>query len=178
MSSMDDSGNIQEMGGKLLTALNVVLRSMRLYPEENEQVQQAIDDLQGQMGTLLASEGSFDLNISGDFFFLNEVRLRLDLSNFSTFGNLASVLASHGIGEVSVGPGVERDEWAPFVTLLLGDPDDDPFEGFFSGLSGSQVKHIDVQPEAEAAEPELVERDALAEAKGTYAKSSTMSHRW
>ena len=171
MSSMDDSVNIQEMGGKLLTALNVVLRSMRLYPEENVLVQQAIDDLHAQMGTLLASEEAFDLNISGDFFFLNEARLRLDLSNFSTFGNLASVLASHGIGEVSVGPGVELDEWAPFVTLLLGSPDDDPFEGFSSGLSESQVSHIDVRPGAEAAEPELIERDALAEAKGTYAQS-------
>ena len=97
MSTLDDTVNIQEVGGKLLTAINVVLRSMRLYPVENVQVQQAIDDLHAQMVTFLESEGAFDLSISGDFFFLNETRLRLDLSNFSTFGNLASVLTSHGI---------------------------------------------------------------------------------
>ena len=171
MSSRDDSGEIRELGGRLLTAINVVIRSMRLYPEENERVQQAIDDLHGQMGTLLETEGEFDLNISGDFFFLNEVRLRMDLSNFSTFGNLATVLASHGIGEVGVGPGVERHEWVPFVTLLIGSPADDPFEGFIDGLTQTKVNHIDVRPEAEAAEPELIERDALDEAKGTYAQS-------
>ena len=171
MSSIDHSDNIQEIGGSLLTAINVVLRSMRLYPEENEQVQQAIDDLHQQMGTLLETEGAFDLNISGDFFFLNEVRLRMDLSNFSTFGNVASVLATHEIGDVAVEPGVEREEWAPFVMLLLGSPGEDPFEGFMSNLSREKVKHIDVRPAAEAAEPELLERDALAEAKGTYAQS-------
>jgi HD-GYP domain-containing protein (c-di-GMP phosphodiesterase class II) len=163
MSSLDDTVNIQEVGGKLLTALYVAMRSMRLYPVENVQVQQLIDDLQGQVVALLKSEGAFDLNISGDFFFLNETRLRLDLSNFSTFGNLASVLASHGIGEVSVAPGVESEEWSPFLALLLGDPGDDPLPAFLDALSQTSAEHIDVRP--------LVERDALVEAKGTYAQS-------
>ena len=172
MTSIGETVNIQESGGKLLTAIYVVLRSMRLYPAENVQVQQAIDDLHAQMVTLLESEGAFDLNISGDFFFLNEARLRLDLSNFSTFGNLASVLTSHGIGEVVVVPGVDREEWVPFVTLLLENPKDDPFPAFVDRLSQTPVEHIDVQPPAESSHaPELIERDALAEAKGTYAQS-------
>ena len=171
MSSHEDTGNVQELGGRLLTAVYVVLRSMRLYPIENEQVQQAIDDLHAQMARLHASEGAFDLHISGNFFFLNEVRLRLDLSNFSTFGNLASVLGGHGIGQVEVMPGVKREEWAPFITLLLESPKDDPFPAFIDQLSQTPVEHIDVQPVAESAEPELVERDALAAAKGTYAQS-------
>ncbi len=171
MSTLGDTVNIQESGGKLLTAIYVVLRSMRLYPSENVRVQQAIDDLHAQMVTLLESEGAFDLNISGDFFFLNEARLRLDLSNFSTFGNLASVLTSHGIGGVVVVPGVEREEWAPFVALLLGSPKDDPLPAFIDGLSQTAAEHIDVRPLAESNEPELIERDALAESKGTYAQS-------
>ena len=69
MSSINDSDNIQEIGASLLTAVNVALRSLRLYPEENDFVQQAIDDLHQQMGALLATEGAFELNISGDFFF-------------------------------------------------------------------------------------------------------------
>ena len=171
MSTLDDTVNIQEVGGKLLTAIYVVLRSMRLYPVENVQVQQAIDDLHAQMVTLLESEGAFDLSISGDFFFLNETRLRLDLSNFSTFGNLASVLTNHGIGEVGVVPGVEPEEWAPFVALLLANPKDDPFPAFIDLLSQTPAEHIDVRPPGESQEPEPVERDSLTEAKGTYAQS-------
>ena len=171
MSSLDDTGDFQDRGGKLLTAIYVVLRSLRLYPVENVQVQQVIDDLHGQMVTLLEKEGEFDLNISGDFFFLNETRLRLDLSNFSTFGNLASVLTSHGIGEVGVASGIAREEWAPFMTLLLQNPTDDPLSDFMDGLNQTPVDHIEVRPPAEGHEPELVEMDALAEAKGTYAQS-------
>ena len=171
MSSPHDTVNIQDMGGKLLTAIYVVLRSMRLYPLKNVQVQQAIDDLHAQMVTFLDSEGAFELNMSGDFFFLNEARLRLDLSNFSTFGNLASVLTSHGIGEVVVVPGVDREEWGPFLALFLANPEDDPLPAFLDLLSQTPAEHIEVRPPAESQEPEMVERDALVEAKGTYAQS-------
>ncbi len=94
MSTLGDTVNIQESGGKLLTAIYVVLRSMRLYPVENVQVQQAIDDLHAQMVTLLESEGVFDLHLSGDFFFLNEARLRLDLrkERYSTLLNYLTVI--------------------------------------------------------------------------------------
>ena len=171
MSSLDDGDLVQDLGGTLLTGVHVVLRSMRLYPVENEQVQQAIDDLHTQMVTFLEGEGAFELHLAGDFFFLNELRLRLDLSNFSTFGNLAAVLKSHAIGEISVLPGVQREEWAPFAALLLRNPTEDPFPDFIDGLSQTPAKHIDVRLLAEAAEPELIERDALDEAKGTYAQS-------
>ncbi len=171
MSSLADTGNIQDIGGKLLTAIYVVLRSMRLYPVENVQVQQAIDDLHAQAVALLKSEGAFDLNISGDFFFLNETRLRLDLSNFSTFGNLASVLTGHGIGEIAVSAGVDREEWASFIILLLQNPTDDPFPDFLEGLNETPAEHIEVRPPAEVHEPEMVEKDSLTEAKGTYAQS-------
>jgi HD-GYP domain-containing protein (c-di-GMP phosphodiesterase class II) len=171
VSMSSNTPNIQDAGGKLLTALYVVLRSMRLYPVENIQVQQALDDLHGQMLGFLENEGAFDLHIAGDFFFLNEVRLRLDLSNFSTFGNLASVLAGHGIGEIGVARGVTRGEWAPFVTLLSLAPKDDSFSAFIELLNQSPVEHIDVRPATEAQEPELLELDALTEAKGTYAQS-------
>ena len=47
-----------------------------------------------------------ELRVVGDFFFLNETRLRLDLSNFSTFSSFAQSLAEHGIGAVDVASGL------------------------------------------------------------------------
>ncbi len=67
MSSLDDSGEVQDVGGKLLTGIHVIIRSMRLYPVENAQVQQSIDDLQERMVAFLEREGAFELHIAGDF---------------------------------------------------------------------------------------------------------------
>ena len=170
--SQTDTGIIQELGGRLLTAFYVALRSLKLYPVQNQQVQQAIDDLHAQMTEFFKHEGGFELQLVGDFFFVNETRLRLDLSPFSTFGSFSSALSRHGVGELAVDADVERSEWAPFISVILRDPSEtDPFEALVERLSKTPVEHIGVRPEVEAQEPELIERDAMVAAKGTYAQS-------
>ena len=168
---MSDQGTVQELGGRILTAIYVVRRSLELYPVENVQVQQAIQDLHSHMGALLEQEDGFELHIAGDFFFLNETRLRLDLSNFSTFDSLAAALTNHGIGQVSVAVGVKKEEWAPFVSLLQKTADEDAFDAFVERLAQTPAEHIAVGPIADSPEHEMLERDALAAAKGTYAQS-------
>ena len=118
------------------------------------------------------SEGTLELRVVGDFFFLNETRLRLDLSNFSTFGAFSTALAEHGIGAVEVYAGVGRGEWAPFVSLLLRKGDgEDPFDSFMQRLRGTPVQHIGLRPEHDVHEPEMDAEESLTAAKRTYAQS-------
>jgi HD-GYP domain-containing protein (c-di-GMP phosphodiesterase class II) len=166
-----ENTGLQEEGRKLLTAFFAALRALKLYPLENVTVQQAIDELHRQMASIVAREEGLELRVVGDFFFLNETRLRLDLSNFSTFGSFASALGEHEIGAVEVSAGIERDEWAPFVSLLIRKPDGDPFDAFVQRLGQTPAKHIRVRPEKDVHEPELEEEEALAAAKRTYAQS-------
>ncbi|MGD8322422.1 MAG: hypothetical protein PVJ02_18360, partial [Gemmatimonadota bacterium] len=81
--------NFQEEGRKVLTAFYGSLSALRLYPLENAAVQQALDELHGLVSRVVDAEGGAEVRVVGDFFFLNETRLRLDLSNFSTFGSFA-----------------------------------------------------------------------------------------
>lgn len=172
MNTFSDTGAVQEHGRKLLTAFYVTLRALKLYPLENVAVQQSIDELHALMNEVVEREGGLELRIVGDFFFLNETRLRLDLSNFSTFGSFATALGEHGIGEVEVLPGVERSEWAPFVSLLLKKPEEEePFGAFVDRLAKTPVQHIDVKPEHDVQEPETSTEEALTAAKRTYAQS-------
>ncbi|GMR13675.1 MAG: HD domain-containing protein [Gemmatimonadota bacterium] len=166
-----DRGVVQESGRKLLTAFYGAIQALKLYPLENDQVQQALDDLHNVTGAIVRQEGALELRIVGDFFFLNETRLRLDLSNFSTFGSFASALMEHGIGAVEIVAGVERQEWAPFVSLLTRKADASPFEDFTERLASTPVEHIDVRPEQEVVEPEMDTEEALTAAKRTYAQS-------
>ena len=171
MSQQVDSAVLQEEGRKLLTAFFATLRALKLYPLENVTVQQAIDELNRQMGDLVTREGGVELRVVGDFFFLNETRLRLDLSNFSTFGSFASALGEHEIGALEVAEGVTREEWAPFVSLLLRKQEEEPYDGFVARLAQTPVEHISVRPEQDIQEPELEEEEALTAAKRTYAQS-------
>jgi HD-GYP domain-containing protein (c-di-GMP phosphodiesterase class II) len=162
---------LREQGRQVLARLYTALRSLRFYPLENSTVQQAIDDLHGLISRFAMEDGAVELRIVGDFFFYNETRLRLDLSNYSTFGSFARTLTIHGLGAVEVLPGISRAEWAPFLSLLLKTPDEnDPFTGFMDRMADSPILHIQVLPANEVKEP-LIEEEVLHAAKRTYAQS-------
>jgi len=166
-----NSARIQEDGRMVLSRFYSALRALKLYPLENAAVQQALDELHDLISRLANEEGSVELRIVGDFFFYNEVRLRLDLSNYSTFGSFAKTVSGHGVGAVEILRGVDRAEWAPFLSLLVREPSEsDPFTGFMDRMAGAPVLHIQIVPSAEVEEPEL-EEETLHAAKRTYARS-------
>jgi HD-GYP domain-containing protein (c-di-GMP phosphodiesterase class II) len=163
---------LQDLGRRLLTGFYGALRALKLYPVENAAVQQSLNELHELMTSLLRVEGSVELRVVGDFFFLNETRLRLDFSNFSTFGSFAQALSEHGIGAVDVVHGLAREEWAPFLSLLLRKGGgEDPYEAFIQRMQGTPVRHISVRPEKDVHQPELEQEEAMAAAKRTYAQS-------
>ena len=110
---------LQEQGRRLLTVFHAALRALKFYPVENATVQQALNELQATIDGLLESENAVKLRLVGDFFFLNETRLRVGITSFSTFAGFSRALGEHRIGGVIVQNGVRREEWAPFLSLLL-----------------------------------------------------------
>ena len=77
-----DALNYQDLGRKLLTAIFGALSALRLYPIENEAVQSALTELHDLVDGIVKVDGSAEVRVVGDFFFLNETRLRLDLTIF------------------------------------------------------------------------------------------------
>ena len=165
------SSKTQEYGRRLLTTLYGALRALKIYPLENDTVQQALTELHQTAVAIIRIEEGLELRVVGEFFFLNETRLRLDLSNFATFGTFAQALQDHGVGSIEVFSAVDREEWAPFLSLLLRKPEgEDPHEGFMRRLAGTPVQHIEIAAQKDTPE-DLEEEEALAQAKRTYAQS-------
>jgi HD-GYP domain-containing protein (c-di-GMP phosphodiesterase class II) len=175
MSETIPQDSLQEDGRRLLTRLYAALRALKFYPIDNEAVQRAVTELQDEVTEQLVREGILDFRVMGDFFFLNETRLRLNLRNFSTFGFFAQALREHGIGGIEMEEGVRRDEWPPFLSLLLrAGGGADPYEAFQERLASTPVKSIHLRPEREIHQMEL-EDESLEGARRTYAFSVQMA---
>ncbi len=167
-----DGAFLQEYGRKVLTGFYAALRALKFYPVENTTVQQAIDELHGIITELVEIEGGVELKVVGDFFFLNETRLRLDLTNYSTFGSFSRALGEHEIGAVQVLEGMGREEWAPFLSVLLRNAEGDrPFESFLARLDGSPAHHVVLEKAKETLQTDLEAEESLAAAKRTYTQS-------
>ncbi|HEX7119030.1 MAG TPA: HD domain-containing phosphohydrolase [Longimicrobiales bacterium] len=163
---------LQGIGRELLGAAYAAAQSLKLYPLENATVQNALGELHRVVQRVLEREGAIELRLVGDFFFLNDARLRLDLSNYVTFSFLAGALSRHGIGAVEVEPGVAREEWAAFLSLLLREPaQEDPFERFLGRLAESPVRSIRVDGDRGGPGGRVDDDQARAAAMRTYVQS-------
>jgi hypothetical protein len=96
------------------------------------------------------------LRYVGDFCFVNDLRLRIDLTTYGTYGAVGRALARHGVGQLSAEPTPARTEWTALLSLLLSDPaPGDPFERFAQRVETAPIARLEVaevsQPRPEAA---------------------------
>jgi HD-GYP domain-containing protein (c-di-GMP phosphodiesterase class II) len=163
---------LQKAGRDLLFAIQASLRGLKLYPLENQTVQNALRELQAVADGILHSEEGISLKFVGELCFVNDLRLRIDLATYATFGTVATALRRHGLGEVDVEPGTDVRDWTTFLSLLLMEPGErDPYASFLERLERSGSTRIEARPELETGlDPQDLDRDRET-AKRTYAQS-------
>jgi HD-GYP domain-containing protein (c-di-GMP phosphodiesterase class II) len=171
---VDDRG-LQRRGRELLFALAAALRSLQLYPLENQTVVKSLAELEEVTRELLSREEQITIRFVGDFFFVNDLRLRIDLQSYATYGAIGRSLQRHGIGELEAFRGVEKAEWTAFLSLVNAEPDpEDAFGSFLERLGRTAVLHLAVGPDRES-EPDLREDAARRMAKRAYAQSVSVA---
>jgi len=167
---------LQPLGRALITALYAASQSLKLYPIENTTVQNALDEVHRVCRRILDREGVIDLKLVGDFLFLNDARLRLDLSDYLAFSFVAGLFNKHGVGEIEFEPGLVREDLAPVLSLLLQDPPADAelaFTRFRDRLALSNAQNVRVEPTkgAEAEQESESDDQAKQVAKLAYFQS-------
>ncbi len=140
---------LQPLGRALITGLYATAKVMRVYPLENATVQHAMDELDRVIRRILEREGVIEVRLVGDFLFLNDARLRLDLSDYAAFSYVSGMLQRHGVGTIEIEVGFARQDIAPVLGLLLQDAAsedmDDAFAKFEERLLASLARHVRVQ---------------------------------
>jgi hypothetical protein len=163
---------VRRAGRQLIFALYGALRAVKLYPVENAAVQKALTDVAAQARGLIELAGELELRMSGEFIFVNETRLRLDLDNFASFSHLLSLFRGAGIGDITLGPNAEAKDWLIFLSLLQAPSIDDPsarFDQLVEKLSGAGVTVFTLTPPTDQHDDDLEKNKERA--KRTYAQS-------
>ncbi len=177
--SMESSeGILRKQGHDFLIAFYSALRSLKLYPVENEQVQRALHGITHIGKQLYEIENALELRISHEFIYINAVPLRLNLDNYATFSHVLTTLRKCGIGAVEVEENVQRKEWQIFLSQLLANAPHDAvpdLSGLWQKMADAGVTNILLKPPQEHDEPFKDSVEAKEVAKRAYERSVSVS---
>ncbi|HEV7992403.1 MAG TPA: HD domain-containing phosphohydrolase [Gemmatimonadaceae bacterium] len=165
---------IRRVGKGLILGLYAALRAIRLYPLENAAVVRSAEDLTALAKELLAHEHELEIRVSGEFVFINTVRLRLDLDNYASFSHLLAVFRASGVGSVKIqDPPTVRD-WSRLLALLLVSSNDPPaarLESLQRKLDEQGLHVFEVGEPKEMGEDSATLEKSKEVAKKTYSQS-------
>ncbi len=172
----DASGDahVRRAGKGLILAFYAALRAIRMYPLENAAVVKSAEELASLTSELLAHESELEIRVSGEFVFINTVRLRLDLDNYASFSHLLSVFRSSGVGSMHLRKAPAVKEWSRFLALLLvpsGEPPAQRFQQLAGKLAQQELTMFDVGEPLEQAADDETRQKSKELAKRTYAHS-------
>ena len=156
-------GELRQSGRVFLVAMYAALRSLKLYPVENDQVQKSLDGLTRTADDLIQRESELEVRVAGRLLFINSTRLRLDLHNYASFSYVLATFRQAEVGIMTVASGIDRREWQVFVSLMLSFAARDSGPNKLSELREKMtlggITHITVDPPA-ASEADLPMRSA------------------
>ncbi len=163
---------LQTEAREFVFALHSATRALLLYPIENQTVQNALGELAAAARQLQQREGSITLRYIDDLCFVNDLRLRVDLSSYATFSGVARTLQRHGVGQIEVAAGADEGEWTALLSLLGSEPQSEhPFKALDEHLERSVVRNISVGELLENSQSPLDPASSKEIAKRTFTQS-------
>jgi HD-GYP domain-containing protein (c-di-GMP phosphodiesterase class II) len=161
-------------GRNFMVAFYGALRAIKLYPLEHTAVQKTLAELSQVAEELRAEEGELEFRVSGEFIFLNSTRLRLDLSNYATFGHILTLCKLAGVGAIHVGTNGTARDWTFLLSLLGGETKVGPadrFKEIQSRLKEAKIETFQIDAPTETATDREFNEESKAAANRTYSQS-------
>lgn len=165
---------IRKRGREFIVALYSTLRAIKLYPVEHTAVQKTLSDLSVVANDMIARERDLEFRISGEFIFINATRLRLDLTNYASFGYLSRLCRDGGIGTLRVLNNAPARSWLVLLSLLDSASNAAPEERFYEiveQLDAAGVTELEISLAVESAPDLESAEEARKAARRTYTQS-------
>ena len=170
----ESGANVRRGGRTFMIAFYAALRAIKLYPLEHTAVQKTLAELSQIAEELRAAEGELEFRVSGEFIFINATRLRLDLSNYATFGHILTLCKLSGIGAIHVGPRGSARDWTFLLSLLGGETQSSPaarLTEISSRLNEAKIETFTLDAPTETQTDREFNEEAKAAANRTYSQS-------
>jgi len=133
-------------GKDIINQFTVIIRTAYIHDPNNIAVTTAIDRFIALMSPLVESEGELALELRGEFFYLNETRIRYSLEFLPNFDFLSREFRRRGLGSIvfkgALKPEPIRVFLKAFLTSMFSETTFETLEESMSGIDSIMVGRL------------------------------------
>lgn len=146
---INDEFDVQKNAKDLINQLSVVIRTAQIHDTNNVAVVSSIDKLVIITNTLVKHENMINLELRGEFFYLNDYRIRYPMEYLLNFDFLIREFKKRELGSIIFKQQVSSEDIKQFIrTFIAAAFSSSPFESIREKLSGNKnilvdrLKHV------------------------------------
>ncbi len=131
-------------GKDLINQLSVVIRTAQVHEPSNVAVTSVIERLVATVNLLIASERVLSLELRGEFFYLNDYRIRYSLEFLLNFDYLVREFKKRELGSIIFKDKITPEDIKTFVAVFISSPfSERPYDAIEERMA--ENKNISVQ---------------------------------
>lgn len=136
--------DLRTAGKTIINQLGVVLRTGHLHDIDNVAVMDTIEKFLNLINPLTETEGSLKIDIIGEFFYINDSRVRYPLEYLLNFDYLLREFQKRELGTVIFEPQLHTDDLKAFLKVFINATySSTPYEAMEASLVNTQNIRID-----------------------------------
>lgn len=163
-------------GKELVTHLHVLMKTAQIHDSANIAVENPIENLFHALKRLWHWNERIHIHLIGDYLFLGDLRLRMDIERFVSFTAVIEELKRLQIGGIAFHARLTTDELKRLVYLLVQTDTkiSDPFGFITEQIRKTGMMNIEIERLEEKKEDlEAIQRDTKELSKSSYFKTLT-----
>ncbi|RPH49582.1 MAG: HD-GYP domain-containing protein [Desulfobacteraceae bacterium] len=161
---------INQKARDLLNQLSALLRTSQIHDTANEAVISGTDRLVSVVNDLIVSQGSVGLKLRGEYFYLNDSRIRYTLEHLLNFDFLTREFKKRELGSVIFSSSVGHEDIKRFIAAFISSSfSQEPFDSIEKKMS--EVQSVAVEKLMKIVETESLDTRKMV--RKTYSNAVT-----
>lgn len=159
-------GALDRVAKDLINQLAAIIRTAQIHDPSNVAVRKAVDRFISLINMLLSSEGKVMLELVGEYFYLNEARVKFSMEHLLNFDYMVKEFKRLSLGSLTFQNKITSSDMQAFLKAFIAASfSQDPFEELAEGLK--QQNNLSVGKPRKIVD-EGKERDIRRVVKQTY----------
>lgn len=136
MFARDHNDKLQAMGRSLVSALYMLIRSVKMYDPDNNVFEKPLAQLQDTMNQIIRKDGKLELMGVKQSFYLNGMLVKVDMAALDNVKYLLEEMRGKDVGGLTMMRSVAIEELKHFIWIFSKDQVDDAEE---DGVEGKKL---------------------------------------